>query len=262
MKTFLCLAPLAGLAAFLAACGPSPLGERYGLVFPAPPAPWAETLGPPRWRVEWRDGGDSPVRTADTSGALDIGLPAEWSGAVLAWPFWPERGLPPGAFYPAGGIFPFDAAGNTLTLSWEGGPAAVFFRELRRAAAGGGAHAGARRPEYFDWPRFRALLQNDAPENVRADPWLADWKAVAEAAVRSGFSKTLVKAAPRTETAAFIPRDGPWLGPSPFDPLRLWEPGERIIPLTARPQIYVCPGGILTLSAAASSWRPFPPEGP
>ncbi|MDR0475627.1 MAG: hypothetical protein LBH43_18385 [Treponema sp.] len=35
-------------------------------------------------------------------------------------------------------------------------------------------------PWYFDWPRFRELMDSsDIPEEVRLDPWTADWKTIA-----------------------------------------------------------------------------------
>lgn len=235
----------------LFSCGALP--ETYELRFPAPPLLRQEILGPPSWHLEWYDAGGTQ-QEADVSSWARVSLPELWASPILAWPYWPEKDIPPGLFYPAGAIFPFDARGGTVTLSWEAGAAAVFYRELARAR---NTENPLRTPVYFDWPRFRTLLREEAPEELRADPWLADWKSIAEKTSASGFRKTLLKAE-TTPMAVPIPHNGPWLAGSPFRPPESWEVGETVqIPVTIRPELFVCPGGVLSVSKEAWMWREF-----
>jgi hypothetical protein len=166
---------------------------------------------------------------------------------------------------PAGGILPFDASGSSLRLSWHGGVEAWFYRELARALKTEAEGQGRRRPEYFDWPRFHALLQSDAvPEAVRDDPWRADWHGIAVETVKSGFDRRRVKVQPEeellvpgkalTETTA---PEGPFTGPSPFAGPLFPEPGTGFrFRVTARSDAYVSAGGILRVSRGAWIWAP------
>jgi hypothetical protein len=255
---FLVFAGILVSAGTLVSCG-SPLEEGSYALFPRNPPLQAGLLGEPHWRLEWYDaaGNIAYAELYGQDGAeMDIFLP--WPSPVLAWPYWPEREIVPGLFYPAGGIYPFDVSGETLALSWEGGVEANFYRELALAQGTSGAKA-ERAPRYFDWPRFRTLLRESSAEELQGDPWLADWKGIAESTARSGFRRTLIKRESRTVTGVLIPHDGPWLGASPFREAENWEEGqEMLLALSSRPEIYVCPGGILSLSAAVRLWKPFP----
>jgi hypothetical protein len=166
---------------------------------------------------------------------------------------------------PAGGILPFDVSGSSLRLSWHGGVEAWFYRELGEALTAEAEGRGKRRPEYFDWPRFRGLFQNDAlPEAVLEDPWRADWHSIAVETVKSGFDRRRIKVQPEEEllvsrealggTAA---SGGPFAGPSPFAGLLFPEPGTGFrFRVTARSDTYVSPGGILRVSKGAWIWNP------
>ena len=240
----------------LAACGPSLLPERYQIQLPPLPLTCMEVLGQPRWRLEWYDSRGRLQHREVTANNAEIGILLEWPSAVLAWPYWPEKRLSAGYFYPAGAIYPLDSSGDTIILSWRAGPEAYFYRELDNVRS---QNPSNRFPEYFDWKRFRTVLREDAPEDLRADPWLADWKNIAESTVRSGFRSTLLRADTRTDTEVSIPHAGPWFGASVFSPIRLWEEGALImLPLSSRPEVLVCPGGILTISELNRLWMPFP----
>jgi hypothetical protein len=170
---------------------------------------------------------------------------------------------------PAGAILPFDAAGSALQLSWRGGAEAWFYRELAeaRTAAGntgeGNINAppfNKRRPEYFDWPRFRELMGNEAiPEAVREDPWLADWHGIAVSTVKSGFDRRRIKVqageellVTRDALAEFTDPEGPFTGSSPFAKPLVPEPGAGFrFRVTAHRDTYVSPGGILRVSRKA-----------
>jgi len=237
-----------------ASCGSSPLQEQVRVIFPEPPAGW--TLGVACWRLEWYDPAGK-LQSAEVAGnGADIEILTEWPNGILAWPYWPEKGLAAGMFYPAGAVYPLDARGSSLVLSWAGGIDACLYREMDRLRP---LNTANRVPEYFNWKRFRALLREEAPTDLRADPWLADWKDIAERTVRSGFRQSLLKAEKRSGTGIVLPHDGPWLGASPFAPPQSWQEGEKIIlPLGSRPEILVCPGGILSVSPTIQLWVPFP----
>jgi hypothetical protein len=163
----------------------------------------------------------------------------------------------PGAMKSAGAIFPFDAAGGVVRLSWEGGVSAEFYLALARAQVSGENDAGKRRPEWFDWPRFRQLLKDgDIPEELREDPWLADWDAAAAKTVESGWDRRRIKATEYTPLMVTIPADGPWFAASPFAPVRYWKAGERAeLPASEIPAIILSPAGYLKYTKSDYIWR-------
>ncbi|MCL2762492.1 MAG: hypothetical protein FWD36_04700 [Treponema sp.] len=218
---FLMIVSCAGL--FLHGCGESPADSRCMVEFPALPQAWQALLGNPLWRVEWlNDAGHKQSMEVGGSGGVEISLPVSWASAVYAWPFWPDAGLGPGVFRPAGAIFPFDvsagAGGKSLVLSWQGGVDATLFWELARAygAEQNVSTAVPRLPHHFNWPRFRQLFDDPALNaEIRADPWLADWCGIAERIVQSGFDRR--RLIPEARSGREIPvGPGPWIGTSPF----------------------------------------------
>jgi hypothetical protein len=156
------------------------------------------------------------------NGDWNISLPQTWASAVSAFPFWPEKGIGPGIFKPAGAIFPYDASGDSLILSWQGGVDAVLYWELARAYGGTGQTEAenTRIPMNFNWPRFRRLFDDPSLNaEVRADPWLADWASIAAKIVKSGFDKRRLVPEARSALEVHV-GSGPWIGASPFaDPL-------------------------------------------
>jgi hypothetical protein len=248
------------LLAALVSCGPSPLPESYHIKFPPLPPLWNEVLGENHWRLDYYDG-DGMFRRTETAGPVEVAsieavLLEEWPSALLAWPYWPEKNLAAELFYPAGAIFPFDCVDSTIVLSWEAGAEAFFYRELDKAQY---LNSGTKRkPQFFDWKRFRSFLRGAAPDELRNDPWLADWKTIAEKSVRSGFRQSYVRAEARRGVNLGIPRDGPWIGASPFRPAESWTAGQTVsIPLSSRPELFVCPGGRMVVSENTQAWFPF-----
>jgi hypothetical protein len=184
------LLALVGTAVFiLFGCGGSLVDSRYSLELPELPAAWESLLGRPHWRIEWVDvDGRKEMQIVVGSRNTEIDLPSTLASAVSAYPFWPEMGISPGIFRPAGAIFPFDVSGKNLVLSWRGGVDAALYWEL--AASATGQTAVLRKPWNFDWPRFRQLFTDSSLNaEIRADPWLADWCGIAEKIVKSGFDK-------------------------------------------------------------------------
>jgi hypothetical protein len=215
---------------FLHGCGESPVDSRYRLELPKIPRGWEVLLGSPHWRIEWlNDGGRKETKTVRGNSGGEISLPPTVASAVSALPYWPDRGIGPGIFKPAGAIFPFDASGKTLVLSWQGGVDANLFWELAQAYRKAeeehavGQRAVLRLPWNFNWPRFREVFDDPSLNaEVRADPWLADWHGIATKIVQSGFDKR--RLVPETRSSLEIPVNyGPWIGTSPFAPPLFFE---------------------------------------
>ncbi|MDR0476207.1 MAG: hypothetical protein LBH43_21395 [Treponema sp.] len=268
MKTFvfrllsLCFAGLVVFTSLaLSACDTGIIADRYSLELPELPPAWDSLLGPPRWKIQWlsREGREE-TRFAHAGENLEISLPDTWVSAVFAWPFWPEKGINPGLFKPAGGLFPYDLAGDSLSLTWKGGLDAVLYMEMGIASAGepGSKSSVPRLPRNFNWPRFRELFV-DASVNAqfRADPWLADWSSIAAKIWQSGFDKRRLVPLEREEIRIPV-APGPWIGPSPFAAPLLFS-GEPTFPvqMPASPGVsgpvdsWVCAEGILRCNSNA-----------
>jgi hypothetical protein len=255
---------LAG-AVVLGACENPVIPPEYTVEFPALPAAWQELMGPAHWRLAWLNPQGIPQSRECGGGTSSIAAVLEWATPVLAFPYWPGRGILSGEMRPAGGILPFDAAGKTMQLSWQGGVDAWFYRELSAArnTVAATPSINKRRPDYFDWPRFRELMDSEAiPEPVRNDPWQVDWQDVAVRTVTSGFDRRRIKVQAGMEL--LVPGDalaeamaGPFAGPSPFAQPLVPEPdvGFRFR-TTARPDTYVSAGGILRVSR--KTWVYYP----
>jgi len=258
MKTYF-LAVVSCTALLLNSCGESLTDPDFALELPVIPQVWEDVLGSPDWRIEWvNEEGRKESMTVRGSGGWNISLPQTWASAVSAYPFWPEKGLGPGIFKPAGAIFPYDASGKRLILSWQGGVDAVLYWELARAY--GGAPAGAagqeeesperaavaRLPMNFNWPRFRRLFDDPSLNaEVRADPWLADWAGIAEKTVKSGFDKRRLVPEARNDLSVPV-GPGPWIGASPFAAPLVFEGGVTpVFPVRPTADTWVSAEGLL-----------------
>ena len=233
-----------GVGFFLHGCGESLVDSRYVVRMPELPPAWEALLGEPHWQVEWLNGeGRKEAATVKGNGGMAISLPPTWVSAVSAAPFWPDTGLGPGIFKPAGAIFPFDASGNNLALSWQGGVDANLYWEFI-AASGGEGQNPLRLPWNFNWPRFRLLFDDPTLNaDVRADPWLADWGVIAAKIVQSGFDKR--RLVPEARSDMEIPvNPGPWIGASPFAAPLLFE-AVPVFPVRSTADTWVSAGGIL-----------------
>lgn len=248
-------------AGFLAACSGPILPLEYSLEFPEIPGYWRSVLGEPDWLVEWTNPKgvrESVLCTAATPPSLRV--LDEWPSPVRAFPCWP--GIKAGLFRPAGAIFPHDASGGRIRLSWRGGADTTFYQALEDAAlswlAAGKTPNPQRRPQFFDWPRFRQFMALDAAPEIRADPWLVNWKAAAESTISSSFRSTYIKAETRVPVEIPIPHDGPWLPVSPFRNVEQWTAGETVpMALGTEPDLWFCPGGLLAVSKNVRLWSPW-----
>jgi hypothetical protein len=234
--------------------------EQFRVSLPAVPAVWKEILGEPNWRLEWYDpAGICQRAEIDALANAGTAILTQWPNALLAWPYWPDKGIPPGLFFPAGAIYPLDAYGGKIRLTWRAGIDAYFYRELDKARS---LNTSNRVPEYFDWKRFRTLLWQDAPEDLREDPWLADWQDIAEKTVKSGFRQSLLKIETRKNTSFVLPQDGPWIFASVFQPAQSWPSESTItLPVGKHPEILACPAGFLSVTAKGQLWSLFPDIG-
>lgn len=246
---------MAAAGIYVAGCGGVIPDSGYALELPELPAAWVSLLGEPEWRIEWlnpQGGKETMIVRGGVKPTVDI--PQTWTNAVSAWPFWPARGITPGFFRPAGALFPFDASGDSasggsLRLSWKGGVDAVFYWELALAAAGDPAAFASkvpRLPQHFNWPLFRELFETEGINaDVRRDPWLADWRSIAQKIVRSGFDKRRLVPEPREELSLPV-SPGPWIGTSPFTVPLIFEDGTAaLFPAREAVDLWVSAEGML-----------------
>jgi hypothetical protein len=248
---------LSGLCLFgLAGCGRDLTDSRYFLELPEMPPAWVSLPGAPKWRVEWLNPeGQKETILIDRGEKPEVRVPQTWTSAVIAWPCWPEQGIAPGVFKPAGALFPFDVSGAgspaenaSLVLSWRGGVDAFLYREM--AAAG--------LPENFNWPRFRELFEDEnVNKEVRGDPWLADWRGIAQKIVQDGFDKRRLVPEARTEMPILLP-PGIWSGASPFaEPLISGEGVFTVFPVREAVDTWVSEAGILRCNSEAWIFLPW-----
>ncbi|MDR2177939.1 MAG: hypothetical protein LBP20_07875 [Treponema sp.] len=235
--------------AVLGGCDAGNGESPFLLELPSLPPSWTELLGPPRWLVKYYDGGGVEVILDIEGETAEISTLPSRPSPVSAWPYWPLRRLKPGDFRPAGAILPYGINGKTqgrISLSWQGGVEACFFEAMNRAALNNTGSPDIRRGEYFDWPAFQALFSDPAvPADFRSDPWRADWDAIAERTVRSGFRKRLLAVAEALPLA--VPA-GSWVSPSPFAPT---ETGTVKVRDGTTVQVWYSAGGILHCAGAA-----------
>jgi hypothetical protein len=246
------LLSLVVIVIFIVGCGEGLNQASYQPLLPPIPPHWQLILGEPHWRLEWLNENGAWETWDGSPGSKPpfMYLISEWTTPVLAWPFWPGRNLLPGIMRPAGALFPWDASGGNLKLSWRGGVDAFFWKEL--AAAERVTEAGERRlPWYFDWPRFRELFEGDViSEVIRNDPWLADWRDISHRTVQSGFDRRRIAA--RKFTEVVIPGlGGYWIGSSPFaEPLYLTPDDPLILNVSDAADTWVSSRVVLRCSTA------------
>jgi len=249
MKTKTFTLTVIALALQLTCCGDR-FSSRFALEFPMAPEPWVSLLGEPHWRAEWLDPGGRK-QTADVlpGGSLEVELPVTWTNPVTARPYWPGLNLFAGLFMPAGALFPFDVNGSRLCLSWEAGIDTVFYWELAQADS----LDNSKTPAKFDWPRFRELFQSEnLNADIRHDPWLVDWRFVAEKTIEANFDRR--RLVPQNTISMNIPASsGPWYGTSPFaNPLSFAEQEPPSFPIRPGLNLWICREGILRVNG--NSW--------
>ncbi|WP_461247392.1 hypothetical protein [Treponema sp. R6D11] len=246
MKLVIFLFP-ALILSLLFACCRDLLLSSYTVAPPSAPEEWVSLLGEPHWRLEWLDkNGNKRIADILPGARLEIEIPVTWANPVTAWPYWPEHNLPAGVFKPAGALFPFDADGGRLNLTWKAGVDTVFYWELALACDG---QKDVKIPANFDWSRFRELLNDETlNEEVRKDPWLVDWRTVAQKTISASFDRR--RLVPEGAGSLSVPvACGPWYGTSPFGEPLFFDEGETpSFPVRPGFNVWVSSGGILRVS--------------
>jgi hypothetical protein len=236
------------------------ISSGYTLELPEVPESWILLLGNPYWHIEWLDpSGEKKskdiVPGESRPGNTEIEIPVTWANPVTAWPFWPEFNLIPGFFKPAGALFPFDVYGKSLQLSWKAGLDTVFYWELAFA----NEDQASKIPANFDWPRFRELFETDAlNEAVRRDPWLVDWRSVAQKTILSSFDRR--RLVPQAAESVNIPApSGTWYKTSPFaEPLFFAEDENPVFPVYPCINVWISSEGILRINGKTWVLYEFP----
>ncbi|MDR0399580.1 MAG: hypothetical protein LBH51_01380 [Treponema sp.] len=236
----------------------------FQLEFPPLPAAWTELLGEPRWLVQYYG---EEGRESYLEGEEIPSLPPFAVGPVLAWPYWPLYRLEPGDFRPAGGILPYDgrpaaedSGPRRLSLSWQGGVDAWFYQALSLAERGekdSKAPGGGRN---FNWPNFRALFSDPAvPQEIRDDPWRADWEDIAARTARSGFRKQWLKTA--EDSFLTVPvHPGPWISNSPFSPALEFGAEPCVFPVSPGSAVHIWYSAQGILHCSEENWMLIPWE--
>ena len=218
---------------------------EYVLELPKVPHQWISLLGEPRWHIEWIDpDGRKKSKDIPYGTVTEIVIPVTWANPVTASPYWDNHGIVHGLFKPAGAIFPFDAIGDNLRLSWEAGTDAVFYWELLFACG----ENESKIPANFDWLRFRELFKGTLKEEVCKDPWLVNWRSVAEKTASGSFDRR--RLVPETAVKKTLPvPSGEWYGTSPFSKPLFVNSGEPSIFLI-RPgiNIWISKEGVLRVN--------------
>jgi hypothetical protein len=220
--------------------------SRYVLDLPTPPESWVSLLGEPCWLIEWIAPDGQNQRAEITYGSkLEIELPVTWTNPVIAWLYWQEHNLTSGVFMPAGALFPFDAEKDVIHLRWEAGHDVVFYRELALA----NEKNPSKIPANFDWTRFRELFYSKTlNEDVCEDPWLINWKSVAEKTISANFDRRRLVPEKTESRIIPVPR-GPWYGTSPFSkPLSFTN--DEVVTFPVRPgfNLWISEDGILRVN--------------
>jgi hypothetical protein len=107
----------------------------------------------------------------------------------------------------------------------------------------------SRIPANFNWPRFRELFEAETlNEAVREDPWLVNWRSVAERTVTGTFDRRRLVPEVTKDMAIPVPA-GIWYGTSPFAKPLFFEEGEpSIFPVRPGDNVWVSAEGILRIS--------------
>ncbi len=232
-----------------------PLGARERSVFfPSSPAAWTRLYGRPVWSVRWRDTEGKEERLDGVTESIPLTIHVDFCSRILAYPYWPLAGIPPGLARPAGALMLWADRARGIELSWEGGVEAIFYDELR--LAGGEAAA-----QCFNWPRFRAsLASSEIEDELNGDPWTVDWRTVALKSVTSGFDLRRLRPRKTSPISCLIALEGPWAYDSPFKNAPIVLPGANIdLYASEAPATLFGPRAFLRYSSDTAIWFPTLP---
>jgi len=252
----------------LLSCDTGPLSEDCRPSLPVLPESWGTMLGTPHWHLEWISPGGEKQSVEVPPGTLPpaLELGQEWTTPVIAWPYWPQKGVEAGLARPAGALFPLDYSGGAITLSWSGGVEAFFYQRLAAGAGKTSELSTPRFPWYFDWPRFREVLQSqDIQEKLKGDPWLADWDEVALKTLRSSFDKRSIKPTAKNSLVFRDPESldspgpdivGRWASSSPLGTALDIEE-DQAVEVPVRVETWFSDKGLIKTSSTGWIYRPY-----
>jgi len=242
MKNFYFIFSTVFVSALQLVCCGDICPSKYTLELPNPPESWVSLLGEPCWHIEWFDpNGENRSAELKSGENLEVEIPISWANPLIARPYWPEHSLNYGIFMPAGALFPFDVKKDAIRLSWEAGHDAVFYLELIFANEQNSSKISAN----FDWPRFRELFTSgDLSEDVCKDPWLVNWRSVAEKTMSGNFDRRRLVPEKTEEKAIPVP-SGVWYGTSPFAEPLVIESEEGVFPVRPEINVWISSNGVL-----------------
>lgn len=220
-------------------------GVDLRVTLPQVPASWA-SLGPTRFKVEWRDSsGLRRSRLAGPGEVLDLRVARGVPQSVLAYPY-VGSDLGEAGFRPAGLRYPLALSlpasmlpDGSLALDWRGGWLASACRAIERTGA---------LPEAFDLQRLWRELGARS-----ADPWFLDPAEAASCLLEGRFRASLLD-----EPLLFnveLPLPGPWfsrssLAPATADPVGAGGSAFQAL-LPAGTSVLVGASGLLVVSVDA-----------
>jgi hypothetical protein len=220
--------------AFLLSCS-ALLPDSYRAALPPLPQSWTTVLDGAQvsWRFQYLDR-EGRLQVVDAGPGKNAALNIAWeyTSAVLAWPY--TSRMEWGTLFPAGAIFPLDVKGGSIVLSWEAGPQAWFYHELSRA----GIDASG-----FNWTKFRPFyseIREKMAESAADDPWLLDWKGIAQKIAARGFKRSDFNLKKSEKLQLALPPEllsvEAWAEQSPFTALHeVPHCGEGTLSLNLRP---------------------------
>ncbi len=147
------------------------------------------------------------------SGLVEMCISKRQNSSFLAYPIIGESGI---RLPPAGAIYPLNMGeGNTLTLSWEQGVAALI---VFRLINGG-----------IDLSTFNARrFSDEIMQRGKPDPWNFDIDYIIEKIAMGSFRITYIKAAPARNIELPV-NPGNWFMESPFAGIIEIEEGETLL---------------------------------
>jgi hypothetical protein len=181
--------------------------ETVTVVLPAPPEHWMRAFPDLDFQLLYWDAAGAPQRQdAPSAGTVAIPCSRRGNSPVLAFPC--STADVSGLLRPAGGLFPIDAEGSVLQLTWRNGPLALLMFRLRSVD---------RDTSLFNAGRLADYMAREP------DPWALDLDAIAQRIADGTFSASDIDPLPRRDLTV-VPGAGQWFLESPFSGVMSADP--------------------------------------